>query len=185
MAGIQREIGLQVRVLLRTKIVCDIVEECEREYNFVDFKLLAFAKVKQILLVRAVTGDTAVNEFVICPIHLPSSEEFLLSRAETPDVRIAQHQHPLSPGCVLDLDIVGGAQPELILMHKNSFFSIGHVLQRGQAQLMIKTTETVFFVLYRERSAQSQRDFTKQRHDYQTDYDRGKSKQNRFHNWVL
>jgi hypothetical protein len=50
---------------------------------------------------------------------------------------------------------------------------------------MIKATETVFFVLYPERSAQSQRDFTKQRHDYQTDYDRGKSKQNRFHDCVL
>jgi hypothetical protein len=113
------------------KIVCDIVVECEREYNFVDIKFLAFAQVKQILLVRAVTGDTAVNEFVICPIHLPSGEEFLLRPAETPGVRIAQHQHSLSPGCVLDLDIVGGAQPELILMHKNSFFSIGNVLQRG------------------------------------------------------
>ena len=161
MAGIQREIGLQVRVLLRTKIVFDIVEECEREYNFVDFKLLAFAQVKQILLVRAVTGDTAVNEFVICPIHLPRGEEFLLTRTETPDVRIAQHQHSLSPGCVLELDIVGGPQPELILMNKTSFFGIGDVLQRGPAQLMIKATETVFFVLLRARCAQSLRDFTK------------------------
>src|SRR5262249_40736714 len=183
--GIQREIGLQVRVLLRIKIVCDIVDECEREYNFVDFKFLAFAQVKQILLVRAVTGDTAVNEFVICPIHLLSGEKFLLSRAETPDVRIAQHQHSLSPGCILELDIVGGAQPELILMHKKSFFGIGEVLQRGPAQLMIKATETVFFVLLRDRAEQSQRDFTKQRHDCQTDYDHRKSKQNRFHNCVL
>src|SRR5215467_6946005 len=102
------------------KIVCDIVVECEREYNFVDFKFLAVAQVKQILLVRAVTGDTAVNEFVTCPIHLSSGEEFLLSCAQTPDVRIAQHQHSPSPGCVLDLDVVGGAQPELILMHKKS-----------------------------------------------------------------
>src|ERR1043166_8764784 len=160
------------------KIVCDIVPECEREYNFVDFKLLAFAQLKQILLVRAVTADTAVNEFVICPIHLPSGEEFLLSRAQTPDVRIAQHQHSLSPGCVLELDIVGGAQPELILMHKKSFFSIGDVLQRGPAQFMIRATETVFFVFHRARPAQSQRDFTKQRHDDQTDYDGDESKQN-------
>ena len=86
MAGIQGEIGLQVRVLLRIKIVCDIVVEREREYNFVDIKFLAFAQVKQILLIRAVTGDSAVNEFVICPIHLPIGEEFLLFRAETPDV---------------------------------------------------------------------------------------------------
>src|SRR5262249_35484675 len=126
------------------KIVCDIVVERECEYNFVGIKLLAFAQVKEILLVRAVTGDTAVNEFVICLIYLPSSEEFVLRRAETPDVRIAQHQHPLLPGCVLELGVVRRAESELILMHKNSLFSVGDILQRRPAQLVIKATETVF-----------------------------------------
>src|SRR5258708_3809941 len=47
-AAIQREIRLEIRILLRIEIVFDIIIERERQHHLVDIELLAFEQVKQI-----------------------------------------------------------------------------------------------------------------------------------------
>src|ERR1700736_2761154 len=101
LAAIQREIRLEIRVLLRIEIIFDIIVQRKRQHDLVDIEILAFEQVKQILLIRSVTGDTAVDEFVVRSIDLRSGEEFLLTGTYAPNVRIAEHENSLSRGRLL------------------------------------------------------------------------------------
>jgi len=87
------------------------------------------------------------------------------------------------------LYVVGGAQAELILMNEIPvfFFAVGDVLHRRPTQVVVKATEAGLFVECdaKARREQSQRHFRQQRHDHETGYDRGKSKQNRFQDYLL
>src|SRR5579864_3981516 len=148
LAVTQCEIRLEVGVLLRIEIVFDIVVESERQNDFINIELFPLAKIKQILLIRAITRDTAINDFLIRPANLRSAEEFGLICAHAPDIRITQHNNSFSIGCPFELDIIGSPQTELILMVNIwvMIFGVSDILNRCPPQLVIEAAEPGLFV---------------------------------------
>src|ERR1051326_83647 len=115
----------------------------EDQNDLIDIESLAHAQIKQILLISAVTGNTAVNQFVVGSVHAAICKQFVLARAESPDIGIAQHENSLPRRCPLQLDVVRSAQSPLILMQQKLVLFVGlpDALERRPTQLLIKTTE--------------------------------------------